>query len=118
MVQIEDVILRDIVDDICITAFKISSVIVGLIINYFGYKLFQLNLAKPAGDIEGSYGNYKLKLKNAAPGIFFSLFGSVIIAVTVANSKFVSHSKDIYGSHIEIKDKPPFELPDQPPHEN
>jgi hypothetical protein len=56
--------------------------LVGAFLFWLGYKLFMVNLADKA-DLDAQYGKLKLKLVGASPGIFFALFGSVLISITM-----------------------------------
>jgi hypothetical protein len=56
---------------------------VGLIIIYLGYKLFLKGIFNESGNVEGSFKDYKLIVKKAAPGTYFVLFGSFIIGMTI-----------------------------------
>lgn len=58
------------------------SMIVGAFLCWLGFKLFMINLVEKA-DLNAQYGNLKLKLVGASPGIFFALFGSVLISIAV-----------------------------------
>ena len=68
---------------IVLAAYKIASLLVGLVICYFGYKLFLAGVWGNAGDLNARFNNNKIVLKSAAPGTFFVLFGSIVIALTI-----------------------------------
>jgi len=55
----------------------------GLSIISLGYKLFVKGVFSESGDVEGSFKDYKLIVKKAAPGTYFVLFGSLIIGLIV-----------------------------------
>jgi hypothetical protein len=55
-----------------------------------GYRLFSQGIVAQAGDLDGGVGKFKIKISKAAPGTFFALFGTVIIAVTIFYSGFKS----------------------------
>lgn len=57
---------------------RLIVVITGTFAIYWGYRLFLAGIVTPQ-DAEFSKANWKVKLKGAAPGIFFSLFGSAIV---------------------------------------
>jgi hypothetical protein len=56
---------------------------VGLIVVYLGYRLFCRGIFDTGGDFEATWHDNKLILKRAAPGTFFALFGTLIIAVSL-----------------------------------
>lgn len=63
--------------------YKIICLIIGFASVYMGYRLFLADKTNPAGDVDATAHNYQLKLKGAAPGIFFSLFGTIVICFTI-----------------------------------
>ena len=63
--------------------YKIGCLFTGLIITFLGYKLFLKGIFNKSGDVEGSWKNLKLIVRKAAPGTYFVLFGSLVIAMTV-----------------------------------
>ena len=69
--------------------FRLSIIIAGIISIILGYRLFCRGIGseKSAGrgaELNAEIGSTKFTLKNAAPGIFFALFGVVIISVMFA----------------------------------
>ena len=66
-----------------IVGYKICVLLVGFCMAFMGYRLFMTDKLAGAGDLSGSIGKYALSLKGGAPGVFFSLFGTLIIAITV-----------------------------------
>lgn len=66
-----------------VAAYKIASLLVGLGFGYMGYRLFLAGVGAPAADLEAAAGDRKLKLSQAAPGIFFALFGAAVVAATI-----------------------------------
>ena len=68
---------------LCLTGYKIITLLVGSFFSYMGYRLFKLGIWGKAGNLEANIGDKKLILKRAAPGTFFALFGAIIISLTV-----------------------------------
>jgi hypothetical protein len=66
-----------------VAAYKIASLLVGLGFGYMGYRLFLAGIGSPAAELEASAGERKLRLSQAAPGIFFALFGAAVVAATI-----------------------------------
>lgn len=69
--------------------YRLSIVATGALSIYLGYKLFLSGLFPYA--IEGSEFNAEVlgntfTLRNAAPGIFFALFGVIVIAIMIIRS--------------------------------
>lgn len=96
-----------------IVFYKIVCLFVGLSFAYMGYKLFIEDKVKKAGDMEASSGKLMIKLKGAAPGVFFSLFGTVLVGFTVLKGVSYSHEAPSLSSMDAqvpkvIPDKPPF----------
>ncbi|QDT96795.1 hypothetical protein [Gimesia aquarii] len=68
---------------IMLSLYRIVSLLVGLGFAYMGYKLFDHGVFDKAGDLSAAWGKNRLLLKQAAPGTFFSLFGTVIVVVAL-----------------------------------
>lgn len=63
----------------------IIAILSGVFLCYLGFRLFQFGFSEKS-DLKFEYGKLKLHLFKATPGIFFSLFGAVIISATVWRS--------------------------------
>ncbi len=61
--------------------YKFCTLIVGSALAYMGYRLFVTGVFEKAGDLKTTWGEKGLVLKQAAPGTYFALFGTVVIAV-------------------------------------
>ena len=66
--------------------FRLSIIIAGIVSIILGYRLFcrGIGCEKSSGqgaELNAKVGGYEFSLKNAAPGIFFVLFGVVIISI-------------------------------------
>nr|WP_314623630.1 hypothetical protein [uncultured Noviherbaspirillum sp.] len=60
--------------------YRILIVLGGILSIYFGYRLFYLEKSRQ-GELQIKTGeHYALTMRDVAPGIFFSLFGSLILA--------------------------------------
>jgi hypothetical protein len=68
---------------VIVAAYKIASLLVGFGFGYMGYRLFLAGIGAPAAELEAAAGERKLKLSQAAPGIFFALFGAAVVAATI-----------------------------------
>jgi hypothetical protein len=66
---------------IMLVLFRITSLLVGAFLLFLGYKLFKIGYFEKAGELVGVWGNKRLVLKQVAPGVFFALFGTVIVCV-------------------------------------
>ena len=103
---------------ISLTLYKLVSLLVGLISVYMGYNLFVKGIWGQAGDLDTKFGDNKVVLKNAAPGTFFALFGSVIIIVTLSKGlEFNKYSKSEHPSTAPTEEviDTGNPLPDEPP---
>jgi hypothetical protein len=63
--------------------YKLVCIGSGLLVCYFGFRLFVLGIFTGGGDLTSQFQNTKLVLKKGAPGTFFALFGAVILSVTL-----------------------------------
>ena len=97
---------------ISLTLYKVASLCVGWAFGWMGYRLFMAGVWGNAGDLSAKYGDNKLVLKSAAPGTFFALFGTVIIAVTIWQGYELSTTTGIDQSAV---DSAFDELPNEPP---
>jgi hypothetical protein len=66
--------------------YKITILLAGVLMAYLGYRLFMADKIAPAGNLAASAGTYKLDLRGSAPGIFFCLFGTVLICVSLTGA--------------------------------
>ena len=65
-----------------------------------------------AGELDAKSNKYRIVLTKAAPGTFFSFFGTIVIAVTILKGvEYHSNTEPSYSPQI-VKDvlpnKPPF----------
>jgi hypothetical protein len=77
--------------------YKITCLLTGLSIISLGYKLFVKGIFSESGDVEGSFKDYKLIIKKAAPGTYFVLFGSLIIGLVIF--KGISTDETLTGAN-------------------
>ena len=98
--------MQVVMQDLALLLYKVGCLSVGALFAYMGYRLFMLSgrprpispagvtgsaPAAPApeatgystGDVEWQFGKSQLKFKNAAPGAYFSVCGTVIVGFTV-----------------------------------
>jgi hypothetical protein len=98
--------------------FRTVMVLVGFAFAYLGYRLFQSGVYEKAGELKAAWGDRNLALKQAAPGIFFALFGVIVVGIsivrgtdlrstdvpvrTTTGSELASKSPDIAHSPKEV----------------
>lgn len=63
--------------------YKLSSIVVGGVSIYLGYKLFINGIWGDSGNLSAQFQDNKILLKNAAPGTFFSVLGAIIICFSI-----------------------------------
>jgi hypothetical protein len=63
--------------------YKVIVLVIGLCFAYMGYKLFLADKVASAGDLTTNDGNYSISLRGGAPGVFFSLFGAIMICFSL-----------------------------------
>ena len=63
--------------------YKLVCIGSGLLVCFFGFRLFVLGIFTGAGDLNSQFQSTKLVLKKAAPGTFFALFGAAVIGVSL-----------------------------------
>lgn len=87
--------------------YKITVLAAGVFSIHMGYRLFLADKTSPAGDLGVSVREYALSLKGGAPGIFFSLFGTILIGLSIMK-----------GFSYDVSSAPPpvqQVIPDAPP---
>lgn len=92
-----------------VAVYKIASLIVGLLFSYMGYRLFLAGIDREAGNLEAKSGGNYLKLSGTAPGIFFALFGAVVVAVTITQGFEVDVSTPAESLVDILPSRPPME---------
>lgn len=94
-------------------SYKITSLLVGCVFAYMGYRLFMSGIWGHAGELETGFGDNRIVIKKAAPGTFFAVFGALIIAITlykgVEFENYTSGSK----SFVEIAEEGGTDIPDR-----
>jgi hypothetical protein len=100
-----------------LTSYKISSLIIGGLFAYMGYRLFIAGIWGHAGELETEFGDNKIVLKKAAPGTFFALFGAIIIAITLYKGLDFKNftNASVTESYVEITEDNSNEMPEFPP---
>src|SRR5713226_2194698 len=63
--------------------YRLAVLFVGLAFGVMGYRLFVAGVYGNSGDFQAMSGKLKLILKNGAPGVFFALFGMIIVGQSV-----------------------------------
>lgn len=71
--------------------FRVSIILVGGVSIVLGYKLFVRGIFPSGSDEAGGsmvakLAGYEISMKNAAPGTFFALFGSIVIGAMILSS--------------------------------
>jgi hypothetical protein len=93
--------------------YKVVTLAIGLGFAYMGYRLFMADKTGSAGDLQAKAGDYGLSLRGGAPGVFFSLFGTVLICISVFKGAEFKREppKQLPSATIEklVPDRPPFD---------
>lgn len=91
--------------------YKIVTLVVGLGFAHMGYRLFMADKTGSAGDLQAKAGKYGLSLRGGAPGVFFSLFGTILICLSVFKGVEFKREPSQQLQNPDIKKL----IPDQPP---
>jgi len=89
-------------DIVALLAYRLAVLLCGFGSIAMGYRLFRLGVFEKAGELKANWGDRSLLLKAAAPGTFFALFGSAIIAVTVWKGFTIETSKPAASRPAEL----------------
>jgi hypothetical protein len=73
--------------------FRTIALLVGAMLLFLGYKLFKIGYFEKAGELQAVWGNRQFILKQVAPGVFFALFGTVILCVGIWKPISVNRSE-------------------------
>ncbi|SHF34667.1 hypothetical protein SAMN04487965_1994 [Microbulbifer donghaiensis] len=92
-------------------SYKITSLVVGCVFAYMGYRLFMSGIWGHAGELETGFGDSRVVIKKAAPGTFFALFGAVIIAITLYKGLEFENYTSGNKSFVEIAEEGGNDLP-------
>lgn len=76
---------------------NVLAILCSMMLIYFGYRIFYLSESK-FGDLEFDSKFGKVRIIHAAPGIFLSLFGAVILIFSLSNTSSFKDS----GSGTEV----------------
>lgn len=66
---------------------------------YFGYRLFDRAIAA-AGELSAKGAGYALTLKRVAPGVFFALFGMVVMVVAISVQLKQGQTDSMYAQEV------------------
>lgn len=78
--------------------YRVLIVIGGILSIYFGYRLFYID-KQTQGDLQIKKGEtYELRLRDVAPGVFFALFGALVLTFSLINGLALK-SGDIADAH-------------------
>lgn len=87
-----------------VTVSRSLELIVGMLLGgllcWLGYRLFELGVSGTAS-LSAEQGQVKFQLLNASPGIFFALFGCVVIYMGISQTTKY-HEKQLSGGGVEI----------------
>lgn len=78
--------------------YRIITILVGCLIVYLGYRLFNVGIFQKAGELKAAWGERNLTLKQASPGTFFVLFGASIIAISIWRGVNISQTNSSVDS--------------------
>lgn len=82
--------------------YKLAALLVGFGLAYLGYRLLIAGIFEGGGDLDATFSDTKLILKKASPGVFFALFGTVVLVVIL--------TKGLDISADPVAGPPPLEL--------
>ena len=92
--------------------FRLGIIAAGIICIYLGYRMFCQGLYTNDDndkdmEFQASFAGFKFVLKNAAPGIFFAAFGSVIISIMIysGNPELIMEHQDHVSQEAASENK-------------
>jgi hypothetical protein len=72
---------------------KLAQLVCGTFSIYLGYRLFMKGIFPQAGDVEGSWKGIKISIKAALPGVYFTVFGSLIVISSIYKVAYFEEKK-------------------------
>ncbi len=91
--------------------YRIVTIVVGLLLAYLGYRLFVLGVYEKAGDLKAVWGSHLLTLRQAAPGTFSALFGTVVISIALVRGINIDQIRQISSGTEQSSAAPPANDP-------
>jgi hypothetical protein len=85
--------------------YKSLCLLSGVLLSFWGYKLFMAGNWGNAGHAEGSFGDNKILIKKAAPGTFFVLMGAIVLAISVYKGMAVYEDGKGIEGHVAMSMK-------------
>lgn len=83
--------------------YKLIVNICSVLIVWWGYKLFTKGITKAAGNVSALWGDTKIVLENAAPGIFLILLGGLVMIISANKGIDLKSSHKSSARESEIK---------------
>jgi hypothetical protein len=82
-------------------AYKLAVVASGTFSLFLGYSLFRHGIFESAGDFDARFKDNRLVLKQAAPGVFFALFGTAVLGFTIAKGFSLESGETLQMSNAQ-----------------
>jgi hypothetical protein len=83
---------------IIVSILRVTMVIAGVVFAFMGYKLFVKGIYDSTSDIHAVWADKRLAITKAGPGIFFALFGVVVVAIGIWRDTGLDVNKHSYES--------------------
>lgn len=61
--------------------YRVFLILVGIFYIYLGYRLFSRGIAIDAGELRAKFKNTSFMIRNAAPGTFLFVLGTIVIII-------------------------------------
>ncbi|HEY1606035.1 MAG TPA: hypothetical protein VGF77_10620 [Allosphingosinicella sp.] len=82
-------------------AYRLCVLLAGVLLTYMGYRLFLADKTLSAGDMKAGYDRYRIELKGAAPGIYFALFGTILIVISLVKGMSLHYDPNGAGASAD-----------------
>lgn len=87
-----------------VTLLHVSMVAVGFGFAWLGYRLFCMGVYEKAAELQKAWGDKRILLKQAGPGVFFALFGVVVVVISLMRGTGFESSSYPKSAYPEIDD--------------
>lgn len=98
-----------------VTILRAVMVLAGVAFAYMGYRLFVRGIYDSTSDLHAVWADKKLAITKAGPGIFFALFGVVVVATSVWRGTGLSQSPSSATDNAATDDATQAERSVEPP---
>jgi hypothetical protein len=96
---------------VLLVAFRILALTAGALFVFLGYRLFKIGYFDRAGELHAAWGEKRIVLKQTAHGIFFALFGALVLGFAIWKPLSISTEHVVPEKLVAVLTKIALEIP-------